>query len=98
MTKFNYSMQQLLDFFKALASEKRQEIIFEVFLDGNEHSVGEVAERVSIAPATASEQLAILKRVGILTSTKVAKVVYYRASREHILAILDDVRKRLTCC
>ncbi len=93
-----FSLQQLLAFFKALASEKRQEILFTVFLDGKKHSVGEVAERVSIAASTASEHLSHLKRVGILTSVKVAKVVYYRANREYVLALLDEVRDRLACC
>jgi len=53
---------------------------------------------VSIAPSTASEHLSYLKRVGILTSVKVAKEVYYRANRERILAVLDEVRARLSCC
>lgn len=98
MITATFSLQYLLDFFKALASEKRQDILFTVFLDGKEHSVGDVAQRVSIAPSTASEHLSYLKRVGILTSMKVAKEVYYRANRERILAVLDEVRARLSCC
>lgn len=55
--------EEIMRFLKALASEKRQEIIF-LFLNRNEVTVNQVSELVGIGQSTASEQLAILKRQG----------------------------------
>ena len=61
--------EEIHRFLKALASEKRQEIMF-LFLDRNEVTVNEVSDLVGIGQSTASEQLAILKKAGFLSSRK----------------------------
>ncbi len=90
--------QQLISFFKALASEKRQEILLEVFLDGNSHSVSEVADRMNIALSTASNHLSILKRENILLSEKVGKDVLYRGNREYMVKVFKALAEKFDCC
>lgn len=88
----------LIDFFKALASEKRQEIIIDIFLDGQSHSVTEVANRANIALSTCSTHLSILKRAGILLSEKVGKDVYYKGNKEYLVQIFTSLADRFKCC
>jgi ArsR family transcriptional regulator, arsenate/arsenite/antimonite-responsive transcriptional repressor len=90
--------QNLQDFFYGLASENRQKIFFQVFLDGQEHTVGNVVQHTGLGQSTVSEHLAILKRTGLLTSRKEGKEVYYQPDREHVLAILSHLTTFLTQC
>lgn len=90
--------QELIDFFKALASEKRQEILIEIFLDGESHTVTEVADRSNIALSTASTHLSILKRSKILVSEKIGKDVYYRGNREYMVEVFKSMAQRFSCC
>ncbi|MCP4696331.1 MAG: winged helix-turn-helix transcriptional regulator [Gammaproteobacteria bacterium] len=90
--------QQLISFFKALANEKRQQIIIEVFLDGKPHTVSEVAKRVNIAISTASTYLAILKRENILVSEKKGKDVYYQGNHGYIAKVFDALAQKFRCC
>lgn len=90
--------QELIDFFKALASEKRQEIMIEIFLDGQAHTVTEVAERSKIALSTASTHLSILKRAKILVSEKIGKDVHYRGNREYMAEVFKTLAQRFSCC
>ncbi|WP_345555540.1 metalloregulator ArsR/SmtB family transcription factor [Streptomonospora halophila] len=85
------------DFLKALASPTRQRIML-LFAEGAELSVGEVAERVGIGQSTASQQLALLRRGGILASRREGKIVLYRTDRDRSLAALDDLRAYLRYC
>jgi DNA-binding transcriptional ArsR family regulator len=72
--------------------------LFEVFIDGQEHTVGQVAERSGLGQSTASEHLAVLKRAGILTSRREGKEVYYRPQREGVLTLLSQLTDLLTHC
>lgn len=84
-------------FLKALASETRQRLLL-LFADGEPHSVGEVAARAEIGQSTASEQLAILRRAGLLSASRQGKTVLYRADRDGIAAQLDELRAFLAIC
>lgn len=86
-----------LDFLKALANPTRQRIML-LFARGAELSVGEVAERAGVGQSTASEQLALLRRGGIVTSRRDGKIVLYRANREGTLAALADLQAYLLAC
>jgi DNA-binding transcriptional ArsR family regulator len=86
------------EFLKALTSPTRQRIML-LFARGAELSVGEVAEHAGIGQSTASEQLAILRRAGIVTSRREGKIVLYRSDRDGALDVLADLQSYLqTCC
>lgn len=84
-------------FLKALASESRQELML-LFADGGALTVGEVAERAGIGQSTASEQLALLREAGLLSSTREGKQVHYRANREGIATQLGELQDFLARC
>jgi DNA-binding transcriptional ArsR family regulator len=85
------------EFLKALASPTRQQIML-LFARGAELSVNEIAERAGIGQSTASTQLAILRRGGVVTSDRHGKVVRYRANREGTQAALSDLQRYLSMC
>lgn len=87
-----------LDFFKALANENRQTILFEVFSDKEEHSVQEIAKRIGLASSTTSEHLSILKRASVIVSRKKEKEVLYRVNKEHIKDVMETIENWLNCC
>ena len=87
-----------LEFLKALSSPTRQRIML-LFARGAELAVGEVAEQAGIGQSTASEQLAILRRAGIVTSRREGKIVLYRSDRDGAVEVLADLQAYLqTCC
>jgi DNA-binding transcriptional ArsR family regulator len=85
------------DFLKALASETRQQIML-LFATGRQFTVGEIAAACGLGQSTASEQLTILRRGGLVTSTRDGKLVRYRADPTAIGARLADLQNYLTCC
>jgi DNA-binding transcriptional ArsR family regulator len=85
------------DFLKALASETRQQIMM-LFTGGTQLTVGEIAHACGLGQSTASEQLTILKRGGLLQSTRDGKLVRYRADPTTIAARLTDLQNYLACC
>jgi DNA-binding transcriptional ArsR family regulator len=85
------------DFLKALASEARQQVMM-LFAGGAELTVGEVAARCGLGQSTASEQLALLRRGGLVVSRRDGKLVRYRADPETIRLRLGDLERYLTVC
>jgi DNA-binding transcriptional ArsR family regulator len=85
------------DFLKALASETRQQMMT-AFAGGRELTVGEVADRCGLGQSTTSEQLAILRRGGLVRSTRHGKLVRYRADPASISARLAELQGYLACC
>ncbi len=85
------------DFLKALASETRQQIML-LFAAGQQLTVGEIAAACGIGQSTASEQLAILRRGGLVTSTREGKLVRYRANPTAISARIAELQNYLACC
>ncbi len=92
------NQDELLDFFRGLANENRQKIIFAIFVDKDEHTVGEIASALGLAPSTTSTHLAQLKRAGILVSEKRNKEVYYKINKERIELFVEYIGNWLTCC
>lgn len=84
-------------FLKALASETRQRLML-LFAGGAELTVGEVAERAGIGQSTASEQLALLRRGGLLRAEREGKRVCYRADRDAIADQLGRLQAYLASC
>ncbi|HEX2312599.1 MAG TPA: metalloregulator ArsR/SmtB family transcription factor [Thermomonospora sp.] len=85
------------EFLKALASPTRQQIML-LFSQGAELSVGEIAERAGIGQSNASQQLAVLRRGGIVTSRREGKVVLYRGDKERTAQALADLQNYLRFC
>jgi DNA-binding transcriptional ArsR family regulator len=85
------------DFLKALASETRQQILL-LFVGGAALTVGEVAERLGIGQSTASEQLALLRRGGLLRARRTGKLVAYRADPAAVAERLAQLQSFLACC
>ena len=90
--------EDFLQFCKGLANNNRQQILFSVFTDKQEHTVGEVADKVGIAQSTASEHLSLLKRAGVLVSEKREREVYYQVDKDKIRLFVDLINEWLTCC
>ncbi len=90
--------EDFLQFCKGLANNNRQQILFSVFTDKQEYTVGEVAEKVGIAQSTASEHLSLLKRAGILVSEKREREVYYKVNKDKIRQFVNLIDEWLTCC
>ncbi|MDH5163408.1 ArsR/SmtB family transcription factor [Heyndrickxia oleronia] len=89
--------EEILTFLKALSNEKRMEIVL-LFLSRNEVTVNQVAEIIGIGQSTASEQLAILKRAGLLLSRKEGTVVYYSPNKSKAMELLQKLTSVLTDC
>ncbi|WP_106400826.1 ArsR/SmtB family transcription factor [Actinocorallia populi] len=85
------------DFLKALASPTRQQIML-LFAHGAELSVNEIAERAGIGQSTASQQLALLRRGGIVASRRDGKAVLYRGDKERAARALADLQDYLKFC
>lgn len=88
----------MLEVFRALANENRQEILFVVFSDKNYHTVGETAERIGLAQSTTSEHLSILRKAGLLDAEKVDREVRYRVNKKTVTQVLSQLQNWLTCC
>ncbi len=69
-----------------------------MFLDGQEHTVGQVVQQTGLRQSTVSEHLAILKRRGILRSRRTGEEVSYRPDRDRLLAVLSQLTPFLTQC
>lgn len=85
------------EFLRALASETRQSILL-LFASHAELTVGEIAAAAGIGQSTASEQLAQLKRAGLLTSVREGKEVLYRPDHERMIGYAEALLAYLREC
>jgi ArsR family transcriptional regulator len=81
------------ELFRALAHPGRIRIL-EVLRDG-ERTVGELGPLVGLEPSHLSQQLAVLRRAGVVTSTRTGSVVTYRIADDHIVELLAVARQFL---
>lgn len=68
--------EEFVDALKALAHPVRLRIM--KALSGTERNVGEIDDAAEIGQPTLSQQLAVLRNAGLVTTRKDAKLVYYR--------------------
>jgi len=97
MTNPTTLTERTREFLRALASENRQQVLL-LFIDGRPRSVGQIAAELGIGQSTASEQLAILRRGGLVHSERDGKTVNYSANRDGILSALGELQQTLTAC
>jgi ArsR family transcriptional regulator, arsenate/arsenite/antimonite-responsive transcriptional repressor len=92
------SLNQTQEFLRVLANETRQKLLLEVFSDGAERTVGQVAERAKLGQSTTSEYLTMMRRAGILRSRREGKEVFYQPDRASILAHLQSFVAMVSSC
>lgn len=84
--------------FSALGNEERQELML-IMLEGNDLSVGELAERTELSRPTVSHHLRILQDAGIISPQKQGtKTIYCMRPGQYLASIAEliDEAKRLT--
>ncbi|WP_340540135.1 ArsR/SmtB family transcription factor [Nocardioides sp. GXZ039] len=93
----------LLDQTRALANEKRLEILA-LLKDPAQHFTVEeydaaeglcgltIAERLGIAPATASAHLKVLLQAGLVTSVRIGKFTYFARRPDALGELAEQIR------
>jgi len=74
--------------FKALSDPTRLRILHLLFQ--GEHSVNDIAERLSLLQSTVSHQLRFLKNLRLVKFRKEGTTVYYSCDDEHVNSILKQ--------
>ena len=82
------------DFFKTLGHPARIRVL--ELLSEREHAVSEMLPEVGIEPANLSQQLAVLRRAGLVTTRKEGSAVYYSLTTSSVAELLAIARKILT--
>lgn len=82
------------EFFKTLGHPVRIRVL--ELLSEREHAVGEMLGEVGVEAANLSQQLAVLRRAGLVTTRKEASSVYYSLTSPHVAELLLAARKILT--
>ena len=78
---------------KTFSHPKRLELI-DVLRDG-EMSVGDLSQKLGMAPANLSQHLAMMRERHILASRKEGNMVYYRIANPKLLLAFDLLREIL---
>lgn len=82
------------EFFKTLAHPARIRVL--ELLSVREHAVAEMLPEVGIEPANLSQQLAVLRRAGLVSTRKVGSTVYYELTSPQVAELLAVARSILT--
>jgi DNA-binding transcriptional ArsR family regulator len=82
------------EFFKTLGHPARIRVL--ELLSQREHAVGELLPEVGIEPANLSQQLAVLRRTGLVTTRKEGSSVFYSLTSPHVAELLTVARNILT--
>jgi DNA-binding transcriptional ArsR family regulator len=82
------------EFFKTLGHPARIRVL--ELLSQREHAVAEMLPEVGIEAANLSQQLAVLRRAGLVTTRKEGSNVYYSLTSPHVAELLAVARQILT--
>ncbi|WP_239153009.1 ArsR/SmtB family transcription factor [Virgisporangium aurantiacum] len=82
------------DFFKTLGHPARIRIL--ELLSQREHAVGELLPEVRVEATSLSQQLAVLRRAGLVTFRKEGSLVYYSLTSPQVAELLAVARRILT--
>ena len=72
-----------------------QRVIILLFLAEGEHTVGKIEESTGIGQPTLSQQLAVLRRGGLVSTRRAAKQVYYQLANKDVLFCIEAFDKLL---
>lgn len=86
--------QMKAEFFKTLGHPARIRVL--ELLSEREHAVAEMLPEVGIEAANLSQQLAVLRRAGLVTTRKEGSNVYYSLTSPHVAELLAVARRILT--
>jgi DNA-binding transcriptional ArsR family regulator len=86
--------QAKAEFFKTLGHPARIRIL--ELLSIREHAVGELLPEVGVEPTSLSQQLAVLRRTGLVTSRKEGSAVHYSLTSPQVAELLAVARRILT--
>ena len=75
------------ELWRALARPKRLEIL--ELLGRGEQNVGELARTMGALPVSVSQELAPLRRVGVVETRRAGKSVYYRLATPRLIAVFE---------
>ena len=92
MTKRLYQLKA--EFFKTLAHPARIRVM--ELLAEREHAVAELLPQVGIEPANLSQQLAVLRRAGLVVARKEGSTVHYSLTSGEVAELLAVARRILT--
>jgi DNA-binding transcriptional ArsR family regulator len=74
--------------FKALGDPTRIRILH--LLSHEEHSVNDIAEKLSLLQSTASHQLRFLKNLRLVKYRREGTTLYYSADDDHVMNVLQQ--------
>jgi DNA-binding transcriptional ArsR family regulator len=86
--------QAKAEFFKTLGHPARIRVL--ELLSERERSVGEMLPEVGVEATILSQQLAVLRRAGLVTFRKEGSTVYYSLTSPHVAELLAVARRILT--
>src|SRR5689334_2764977 len=86
--------QAKAEFFKTLGHPARIRVL--ELLSEREHAVAEMLSEVGIEAANLSQQLAVLRRAGLVVTRREGSAVYYSLTSPHIAELLAVARQILT--
>jgi ArsR family transcriptional regulator len=91
----NTPLHQLkAEFFKTLGHPVRIRVL--ELLSVREHGVSELLAEIEIEPANLSQQLAVLRRMGLVTARKQGSSVYYSVTSPEVPHLMRVARSILT--
>jgi ArsR family transcriptional regulator len=82
------------EFFKTLGHPARIRIL--ELLSEREHQVGEMLREVGVEATSLSQQLAVLRRAGLVTFRREGSAVYYALTSPQVAELLAVARRILT--
>lgn len=86
--------QMKAEFFKTLSHPLRIRVL--ELLSEREHSVGELLRAIDIEASNLSQQLAVLRRAGLVATRKEGSAVYYSLVSTQIADLMGIARSILT--
>lgn len=86
--------QMKAEFFKTLSHPVRIRVL--ELLSEREHSVGELLRELDVEASNLSQQLAVLRRAGLVTTRKEGSTVYYSLVSAQIAELMSVARSILT--